>query len=289
MNPKTIKMILASTVAITWRAEAQIHTNADCNGFDYCEQGGTLQILSATGSFSSISGTNKILRVSPGVTLNGTVTLSANDITPGGDIVPLIYTPSWGEDSNTWQLINGWIPIGQSTQPAQVSLTAPSTPGTYQIIFAFSWEKTGDQVASASNWALGHDVWGDGNDIAEFNATQIASAQLNGYALDEWLFPEADGTTQYVAEYIPSDAITLNVVAPGPQPVLNLGILEGFPLLSLSGTLGSNYTVQYGTNLAGTNWINLLSITNLPSSPYPFIDNSGFNHPARFYRAFLMP
>jgi hypothetical protein len=203
--------------------------------------------------------------------------------------VPLIYTPSWGEDSNTWQLINGWIPIGQSTQPAQVSLTAPSTPGTYQIIFAFSWEKTGDQVASASNWALGHDVWGDGNDIAEFNATQIASAQLNGYALDEWLFPEADGTTQYVAEYIPSDAITLNVVAPGPQPVLNLGILEGFPLLSLSGTLGSNYTVQYGTNLAGTNWINLLSITNLPSSPYPFIDNSGFNHPARFYRAFLMP
>jgi len=224
MNPKTIKMMLTIAVALSWRAEAQIHTNADCNGYDYCEQGGTLQILSATGSFSSISATNKILRVSPGVTLNGIVTLSANDITPGGDIVPLIYTPTWGNDSNSWQLINGWIPIGQSTQPAQVSLTAPSTPGTYYIIFAFSWEKTGDQVASASNWALGDDVWGDGNDIAEFNATQIASAQVNGYALDEWLFPEVGGTTQYIAEYIPSDAITLIVPPPAPQQATAIAV-----------------------------------------------------------------
>jgi hypothetical protein len=171
--------------------------------------------------------------------------------------VPLIYTPSWGNDSNSWQLINGWIPIGQSTQQAQVSLTAPSTPGTYDIIFAFSWEKTGDQVASASNWQFGYDVWDDGNDIAEFNTSQIASAQLNGYALDEWLFPGTNGTPHYVSEYIPSDAITLIVGAPGSQPALSLEMFEGYALLSLYGTLGSNYMVQYDTNLTKTNWINL--------------------------------
>ena len=33
--------------------------------------------------------------------------------------------------------------------------------------------------------------------------------------------------------------------------------------------------VQYSTNLAGTNWINLLSLTNLPASPYLFLDPAG--------------
>jgi hypothetical protein len=285
MNPKTIISLLTITFALGGRTEAQIPINTNCDGYDYCEQGGTLQIVSATGSFSSISAANKILNVPPGLPLNGTVTLSAFDITPGGDIVPLIYTPSWGDDSDSWQLINGWIPIGQSTQQAQVSLTAPSTSGTYQIIFAFAWELTGDQVASASNWELGYDVWDDGNDIAEFNAAQIASAQLHGYALDEWLFRGTNGTPQYEATYVPSDAITLIVL----QPVLSLEMFEGYPVLSLYGALNTNFMVQYSTNLSGTNWINLLSITNLPSSPYPFIDNSGFGQPARFYRAFLMP
>jgi hypothetical protein len=66
-------------------------------------------------------------------------------------------------------------------------------------------------------------------------------------------------------------------------------MLEGYPLLNLYGALGSNYMVQFDTNLSDTHWMNLLSITNLPSSPYPFIDYSGVGQPARFYRAFLAP
>jgi hypothetical protein len=42
-----------------------------------------------------------------------------------------------------------------------------------------------------------------------------------------------------------------------------------------------NFVVQYSTNLAGTNWMNLLSLTNLPSSPYLFIDSGGVGQPAR--------
>ena len=51
--------------------------------------------------------------------------------------------------------------------------------------------------------------------------------------------------------------------------------------------LSSNFVVQYSTNLAGTNWMNLLSLTNLPSSPYLFLDPAGVGQPARFYRAFM--
>jgi hypothetical protein len=39
--------------------------------------------------------------------------------------------------------------------------------------------------------------------------------------------------------------------------------------------------------LAGTNWMPLLSLSNLPASPYLFLDPSGDGEPAQFYRAFM--
>jgi len=63
--------------------------------------------------------------------------------------------------------------------------------------------------------------------------------------------------------------------------------LSAYPLLNLNGMLSNNFVVQYSTNLAGNNWINLLSLTNLPSSPYEFLDPAGIVTPARFYRAFM--
>jgi len=51
--------------------------------------------------------------------------------------------------------------------------------------------------------------------------------------------------------------------------------------------LSSNFVVEYSTNLAGTNWLNLFSLTNLASSPYLFLDPAGDGKSARFYRAFM--
>ena len=72
-----------------------------------------------------------------------------------------------------------------------------------------------------------------------------------------------------------------------PPPSLTLQFLAGCPLLNLNGMLSNNFVVQYSTNLASTNWINLLSVTNLSSSPYEFLDPGGVGQPARFYRAFM--
>ena len=77
-----------------------------------------------------------------------------------------------------------------------------------------------------------------------------------------------------------SDAL-LRVIVP---PTVTLKFWAGYPVLNLGGMLGSNFVVQYSTNLAGTNWMNLLSLTNLPASPYLFLDSGGVGQPARFYR-----
>jgi hypothetical protein len=66
-----------------------------------------------------------------------------------------------------------------------------------------------------------------------------------------------------------------------------LYLSAGYPLLNLNGMLSSNFIVQYSSNLAGTNWTDLVSVTNLSASPYLFLDPSGAPEPARFYRAFM--
>jgi hypothetical protein len=68
---------------------------------------------------------------------------------------------------------------------------------------------------------------------------------------------------------------------------LTLQLWAGYPVLNLDGMLSSNFVMQYSTNLAGTNWMNLLSLSNLPASPYLFLDPAGDAEPARFYRAFM--
>ena len=192
--------------------------------------GGSLRIVSGTGSFDSVSDANKVLHVLPGATLNGTVAMEALNLGPGGAIAPLIYTPSWGDPSTSWRLINGWIPTGPSSQQAQLSLTVPSTPGTYHIIFAFAWEKKGDQVASASNWGLGHDVWGDGNDIAALSNSQLSEAQTEGYTSVNWL-----SRAGYKQQYVPVDALTLEVATntakvPPPPPKPPKPSIGGHPV-----------------------------------------------------------
>ncbi len=81
-----------------------------------------------------------------------------------------------------------------------------------------------------------------------------------------------------------SGSAILSVIVP---PTLGLQILANYPLLSLTGMLGSNFTVQYNGNLAATNWINLRSISNLSSNPYQLLDTAGSTRPGRYYRAVM--
>jgi formylglycine-generating enzyme required for sulfatase activity len=64
------------------------------------------------------------------------------------------------------------------------------------------------------------------------------------------------------------------------NPIVNLQLYAG---LTISGTVGNNYVVQYVTNLSQTNWQTLTNLT-LPSSPYLLVDTSTTATVGRFYR-----
>ena len=120
-----------------------------------------------------------------------------------------------------------------------------------------------------------------------FNGTSLLNATNAAYDI------QAVGTnntgnysvvaTNWAGSMTSSNAF-LTVMAP---PTLALQMWAGYPVLNLNGMLNNNFVVQYSTNLAGTNWTHLLSLTNLPSSPYPFLDSGGAGQPVRFYRAFM--
>ena len=120
-----------------------------------------------------------------------------------------------------------------------------------------------------------------------FNSANLLNATNATYAIQA---VAATNTGNYsvvvtnLAGSVTSSNALLTVLVP---PTLALQLWAGYPLLDLNGMLSNNFVVQYSTNLAGSNWINLLSLTNLSASPYLFLDPLGVGQPARFYRAIM--
>src|ERR1017187_10513701 len=120
-----------------------------------------------------------------------------------------------------------------------------------------------------------------------FNGGSILSATDAAYAIQA--VGDASRGNYSVVVTNPAGSVTssnalLTVIDP---PTLALQFWSGYPLLNLVGMLHSNYVVQYSTNLARTNWINLLSLSNLDDSPKMVFDPDGGGKPVRFYRAFM--
>ncbi|MDR3458555.1 MAG: vanadium-dependent haloperoxidase [Verrucomicrobiae bacterium] len=63
-----------------------------------------------------------------------------------------------------------------------------------------------------------------------------------------------------------------------------LGIAT-YPAITITGTVGQAYRIDYATSLAPTNWTTLKYVTLPTASPYLIYDNSAGTHPQRFYRA----
>jgi hypothetical protein len=121
----------------------------------------------------------------------------------------------------------------------------------------------------------------------QFNGTNLLNATNAVYAIKA-VGVTNSGNYSVVVTNSAGSATSSNALLTVNVPLtLGLQLWAGYPVLNLDGTLGSNFVVQYSTNLAGTNWTHLLSLTNLPASPYLFLDSGGVGQPARFYRAFM--
>jgi formylglycine-generating enzyme required for sulfatase activity len=69
------------------------------------------------------------------------------------------------------------------------------------------------------------------------------------------------------------------------QAVLGVRLSEAYATVTISGAVGSAWTIQYAGSLAPTNvWLALTNIT-LPSSPYSLVDTTSPLATQRFYRA----
>jgi hypothetical protein len=76
------------------------------------------------------------------------------------------------------------------------------------------------------------------------------------------------------------DNVRLGPVVSGPVSL----DFQFYPGLTITGTVGSLYRIDYATQPYTNNWKPLASVV-LPSSPYVFIDFGAADQPKRFYRA----
>jgi hypothetical protein len=138
----------------------------------------SVKIRSGTGSFSVLSDDVKRVNVQPGATLSGTIRLDTYNGMDSAFVAPLIRTMSWGVHYASFEIIDPWIGTGSREHTFEISFTAPKTPGTYYLIFAFNAEYNGSEVASLTNWryydAQGGVSWDDGNDTADLSSSKIA-------------------------------------------------------------------------------------------------------------------
>jgi len=126
--------------------------------------------------------------------------------------------------------------------------------------FAYRWRFKGTNILNATN--------------AVYTIQAVAPSNTGNYSVV---------VTNSAGSATSSNAL-LTVIFP---PILALQFSAGYPLLKLYGVLSSNFVVEYNTNLPDTNWMTLISLTNLSASPYQFLDPAGGGQPMRFYRAFM--
>jgi hypothetical protein len=152
----------------------------------------------------------------------------------------------------------GLQPSSQSVMVGSSASFGVSVSGTPP--FHYQWRFNGSNLLSATN--------------AAYVIQAVGATNTGNYSV----------VVTNLAGSVTSSNAVLTVIVP---PTLALQLWAGYPLLDLSGMLSSNFVVQYSTDLAGSNWMNLLSLSNSPASPYLFLDPAGDGEPARFYRAFM--
>jgi uncharacterized repeat protein (TIGR03803 family) len=197
------------------------------------------------------------------------ITTSTMTITNVSDndaaIYSVIVTNLAGSTTSSNATLTVLDPPGITAQPVGLRLLLGrsvafniSVSGTAPL--HYQWRFNDDNVLNATN--------------AAYAIQSVAATNTGNYSV---VVTNGAGSTT-------SSNALLTVLVP---PTLALQIWAGYPLLYLDGMLSNNFVVQYSTNLAGTNWMDLLSLSNLSVSPYLFIDSAGDSQPARFYRAFM--
>ena len=99
---------------------------------------------SATLNGQTIGSANPSLTVAAGQAISGTVNLTVHNDHGSHAVFPVEATQTWGDHETSFWRVPIYPPaFGSAQGNASIALTAPSTPGTYAIIFAAQAELSG--------------------------------------------------------------------------------------------------------------------------------------------------
>jgi len=155
---------------------------------------GTIFLTGGTLAGQSLSASNWQVTVQPGAAISGTVQGQTTNTMGSNAVAPFGYTWTWGNRQSSIVTVNSWINTGATSFSVPISLTAPSSPGTYYILFGFNGEYDMTQVLSCTNWASGDPVWNDGNDYFDMSGSQLTAAHSAGYVA-AWPYKTGSGYT----------------------------------------------------------------------------------------------
>ena len=166
--------------------------------------------------------------------------------------------------SATLTVINVPVIVTQPTN--EIGFVGYSTTFTVSAYgappFVFQWYFNGAPLGSAVA----------GTNFSSYTLSNLRTNQAGSYSVK---IINAYGSTNSVPA-------SLRVL---PAPLLTLRLSAGYAILDLSAVVSNNYVLQYSADL--TNWTDLLSLNNLPYSPYLFLDPAGVGQTARFYRTLV--
>jgi hypothetical protein len=150
--------------------------------------------------------------VRTGETISGNVTVVTENNMITTDRAYLICTTNWTSHESGYSTINKAIDTGVQEYTTSISVQAPSTKGTFFLIFAFNAEYNAQNVASCTNWRYSDNnsgvvVWNDGNDVAGLTPTQIDQLRTDGCIKVNYLFE----FELQSAWSLPGDAIKVKV------------------------------------------------------------------------------
>lgn len=108
--------------------------------------------------------------------------------------VALRYSSYWGAAAVMLGAAYNWAPreggvvsLAPLVTPAvnrgltvSLDIPGPKREGRYSLVIFFGAEPDVRWTASGTNWTVGHPIWGDGNDIAEWSVDQVQQARTRG-------------------------------------------------------------------------------------------------------------
>ena len=180
----------------------------------FLQSGGTL-------NGTSINPSNPVLTVNTGGSITGTLKVQAIYSGPSGNVVPFGYTPSWGSHSSSYVTVNSDLPVGTTPYNVSINLNAPSTSGTYFLIFASNCEMNLGWTMSQTNWTTGSYSWNDGKDIADLTESKLQSSLSTGYLSLDMLVGSSYKMSTYGITYV-------KIVVSGTYDLRDIGPAGGY-------------------------------------------------------------